>query len=167
MQPLKLCFLFFLAAIYSCTYNTQSLIPQLHSGKWIDGREVSSQEKDSILVKMVYLYPTAGFHVFQIEVINLSYSKEFLVDPSTFEGKWYLDKDFSRTPVECNRLIPLDRSNVPSYEGVYPAFYESALKMNTLEPGKSVFGYLTYKGCSEESVVNMFESSDRRTNTQF
>jgi hypothetical protein len=129
--------------------NAQSFEPENHSGKWVEGREMSILEKDSINVKINFRRTFETYLIFEIEILNQSTTKEILVDPTLFEGKWQWSSNSSKIPLHCENLAFLDQS----YKGFDDYFQntnaeEKVLKKHTLQPQKSILGYLIIKHCN-------------------
>jgi hypothetical protein len=152
MNPLKT-FLPLFFAINTIIVHAQDYKPIQHTGKWLDGHEVSFLEKDSILVKLNFSTILGGKSIFEIEVINKSTTKDILVDPAGINGLWFFDQKYLKQSNKCNKFIFYWQDiKYPSENGYEGVTYKH-IRKNTLEPNKSIFGYFFFKHCDEDPYL--------------
>jgi hypothetical protein len=128
--------------------------PKTHSGKWIDDNEICIQIRDSIAVKLNYREMLGHFLLFEIEVVNLSSTREILVDPNMFVGIWYFDRNFFKVSDDCKKIVFLNRKSSVIQDDVSEEIRAKILRKNTLEPNKSIFGYLILGCCQKDPHID-------------
>jgi hypothetical protein len=124
------------------------IVPTEGSGKWIEGNEMYITVVDSVRVKFNYLETAVDMWVFEIEFLNMSTTKEVLIDPAAF--RYGITK-----PERNNCDVTLTKNDLLSAFGLGGNY--KILKKNTLEPQKSLFGHLLLNRCwlSKEITIQM------------
>lgn len=125
---------------YSISQAQEAWGPMEHSDKWIEGHELFIKTLDSVKVKINFLETLNNqWWVFEAEFLNLSAVNDVLVDPTAIR--------YGATKLEGNeRSCNLALSSSEVVEAAY-IYNNKMIKKNTLEPKKSLFGYLIFKRC--------------------
>jgi hypothetical protein len=154
MNPIKLFLIISIVIFAGCNNNFKKLIPQEHSGKWINENEECILQKDSVLIKMHYVYlgepnqgRLVGYHAVVIEITNQSLAKDILIEPRKFKSLWYSDTAFAKKSVLCDDATFVHPEEMPEITRFIPNFLNEMLTKTTIEPSKTLKGYLVFENC--------------------